>query len=248
VYDLGGRPPVRLTFRDQSGGASNSPLWTPDGQSIVFEPAETAAGGGLVMLPADGSTSTPVPVTPPGHFHPHGFTADGRELLAVYKGTTSWDIVRLVPPGAASTPTPVVATPKNEGFLGAALSPNKHFLAYVSDLTGRNEIWVRPYPGPGAPERISPNGGTEPTWAQGGRGLIYLEGDRFMHVTTTTDGAFSFGVPTFLFETPVLRVVQPPSYDVAPDGRLLVIKAPPRRTNTVRVVIDWPSAADSLRE
>jgi hypothetical protein len=106
-------------------------------------------------------------------------------------------------------------------------------------VTGSTEIWVRPYPGPGAPERISPNGGIEPTWAQGGRELIYLEGNRFMSVKTTTDGAFSFTAPSLLFETPVARVVQPPSYDVAADGRLLVIKAAPIRQEPISVVVNW---------
>src|SRR4029079_13004069 len=128
--------------------------------------------------------------------------------------STGWDIGR-VPLGTDGKVTPIVATAREEGFQGAAVSPDKRFLAYASDSTGASEIWIRPYPGPGGAERISPNGGIEPTWAQGGRELIYLEGNRFMSVKTTTEGAFSFSAPTPLFETPVGRVVQPPSYDVA---------------------------------
>jgi Tol biopolymer transport system component len=238
VYDLGGRPPIRLTFLEPNSATNYSPLWTPDGYSIVYEPSGSGLQG-LKMLPADGSNATPTAVTPAGHFHPHGWSPDGRELLtAVAAGPTGWDIMR-VPLGTESKPTPVVVTPKDEGFQGAALSPNKRFLAYASDLTGSNEIWVRPYPGPGAAERVSPNGGTEPTWAQGGRELIYLEGNRFMSVKTTTDGAFSFSAPSLLFETPVARVVQPPSYDVATDGRLLVIKAPPTHAEPINIVVNW---------
>jgi len=192
------------------------------------------------MLPADGSNATPAAATPTGHYHPLGWSANGELLAALRPAGTglSWDIVRL-PPGAASTPSPVVATPKDEGFSGAALSPNKRFLAYATDPTGATEIWVRPYPGPGAPQRISPNGGVEPVWSQNGRELIYLEGNRFMSVKTSTDGAFTFSAPTPLFEAPVGRVVQPPSYDVAPDGRLLVIKAPVRRATPISVVVNW---------
>jgi hypothetical protein len=239
VYDLGGRPPIRLTFLEPNRATTYSPLWTPDGQSIVYEPSGTPLAG-LKMLPADGSNTTPTSATPPGHFHPHGWSQDGQELLTAFAGgpATGWDIVR-VPLGSEGKPTPVVVTPKNEGFLGAALSPNKRFLAYASDLTGSYEIWVRPYPGPRAPERISPHGGTEPIWAQGGRELIYLENNRFMSVKTSTDGPFSFSSPTLLFETPVARVTQPPSYDVAADGRLLVIKAPPTREEPISVVVNW---------
>jgi eukaryotic-like serine/threonine-protein kinase len=239
VYDLGGRPPIRLTFLEPNSATTYSPLWTPDGQSIVYEPSGSSTAG-LKMLPADGSNATPISVTPAGHFHPHGWSADGKELLTAFTSgpATTWDIMR-VPLGTDGKPTPVVVTPKEDGFQGAALSPNKRFLAYASDLTGSTEIWVRPYPGPGAPERISPNGGIEPTWAQSGRELIYLEGNRFMSVKTTTDGAFSFSAPSLLFETPVARVVQPPSYDVAADGRLLVIKAPPIRQEPISVVVNW---------
>jgi serine/threonine protein kinase/Tol biopolymer transport system component len=239
VYDLGGRPPIRLTFLEANRATTYSPLWTPDGQSIVYEPSGSGLQG-LKMLAADGSNTTPTSATPPGHFHPHGWSLDGKELLTAFAGgpATGWDIVR-VPLGAEGKPSPVVVTPKNEGFLGAALSPNKRFLAYASDLTGSYEIWVRPYPGPGAPERISPNGGMEPTWAQGGRELIYLENNRFMSVKTSTDGTFSFSSPTLLFETPVARVTQPPSYDVAADGRLLVMKAPPTREEPINVVVNW---------
>jgi hypothetical protein len=194
----------------------------------------------LKVLPADGSNATPAAVTPAGHYHPLDWSANGELLTALRPpgAGASWDIVRL-PPGAASTSSPVVATPKDEGFFGAALSPNKRFLAYATDPTGATEIWVRPYPGPGAPHRISPSGGMEPAWSQNGRELIYLEGNRFMTVKTTTDGAFTFSAPTLLFETPVRRVGQPSSYDVAPDGRLLVIKAPVRRATPISVVVNW---------
>jgi len=60
-----------------------------------------------------------------------------------------------------------------------------------------------------------------------------------MNVKTSTDGPFSFSAPTLLFETPVARVVQPPSFDVAADGRLLVIKAPPTRQEPISVVVNW---------
>ena len=72
---------------------------------------------------------------------------------------------------------PVVATPTDEGIWGATLSPDGRWIAYTSNQTGQVEIWVRPYPGPGAPVRVSPSGGTEPVWARNGRELYYLEGD-----------------------------------------------------------------------
>ena len=66
-------------------------------------------------------------------------------------------------------------TAANEGT-AAALSPDGRWLAYTSDGTGRREIWVRPYPGPGAPARVSPDGGAEPRWSRDGGTLYYLHG------------------------------------------------------------------------
>ena len=119
---------------------------------------------------------------------------------------------------------PVVETPASEGFRGARLSPDGRWLAYASDQTGQQEIWVRPYPGPGAAVRISPNGGVEPVWARSGRELYYLEGTRLMAVAVNTGDRFNFSPATLLFDNDYLLSTQPPSYDVARDGRFLMIK------------------------
>jgi serine/threonine-protein kinase len=177
----------------------------------------------LSILPADGS-GTLQAVSPAGHFHPHGWSADG-ELVAVRSNTsgTDHDIVRwsLAKPDVIQ---PVVETPASEGFRGAMISPDGRWLAYASDQTGQQEIWVRPYPGPGAAVRISPNGGVEPVWARSGRELYYLEGTRLMAVAVTAGDRFNFSPATLLFDNDYLLSSQPPSYDVAPDGRFLMIK------------------------
>jgi Tol biopolymer transport system component len=238
AYDLTGRPPVRLTHLD-TPGTNYSPIWTPDGQTIVYEPAGSRE---LRAIAADGSVTAARSLSPPGHLHPLDWSADGTELLVAKltggEGSTSWDILR-IPFGKSGDPIPVVATPAAEGGGGAALSPNKRFLAYTSDTTGTREIWVRPYPGPGPAERISPNGGTEPVWSRDGRELVYLENNRFMSVKTSTEGRFTFSAPTFLFETQIARSVQPPSYDLAPDGRFLVTKAPRRPPTPINVIVNW---------
>jgi dipeptidyl aminopeptidase/acylaminoacyl peptidase len=220
VYDVAGRPPIKLT----SDGGHYSPLWTPDGQRLVYE----AAGPGptLVALPADGSTGKPQAVSPVGHFHPAGWSGDGEELVAVRVATpggTREDIVRwsLAKPDVVQ---PVVETPAAEGVRGATLSPDRRWLAYASDQTGQQEIWVRPYPGPGAAVRISPNGGEEAVWARSGRELYYLEGTRLMAVAVTAGDRFNFSPATLLFDNNYLLSPQPPSYDVAWDGRFLMIK------------------------
>jgi eukaryotic-like serine/threonine-protein kinase len=234
VYDLEGRPPIKLTF----DGNHYSPLWTPDGRHLVYEAASPSP---LLSLPADGSGGAAQEVSPPGHFHPHGWSQDGREIVVVQLANqkTRSDILRF-PPDEKAKPQAVVQTQASEGDAGAAVSPDGRWLAYVSDVTGGREIWVQPYPGPGAPTRVSPNGGAEPVWARDGRELFYIEGTKLMSVVVDTKSGFNFKPAVSLFESRYLRSDQPPSYDVAPDGRFLMIKSAEGQTGSpITVVLNW---------
>lgn len=233
VYDLEGRPPIKITFDVRQFATS---LWTPDGRRLVLETDP------LRSLPADGSGGAPEIVSPEGHYHPHGWSADGRELIVVQVegAQTSPDILRLQM-GTKSEAQVVVQTPAEEGRFGAAMSPDGRWLAYASDATGQQEIWVRPYPGPGAAIRVSPNGGVEPVWARNGGELYYLEGNRLMAVAVDARTEFNFKPAMLLFESTYVRGGQPPSYDVAADGRFLMIKsASPRAGVTpLTIVLNW---------
>jgi serine/threonine-protein kinase len=237
VHDLDGRPPIKLT---NEGGVHN-PLWTPDGKRLVFERGTYSA---LQSIATDGSGALSSPLTPVGHYHPHSFTPDGRELLAVRLDAgadTGTDIQRFVVGDGAPVPQPVVRTANSEGFDGASLSPDGRWLAYVSTVTGENEIWAQPYPGPGRAIRISAHGGIEPLWARTGRELYYLEGTRMMRVEVDTRSAFDFKPPTPLFDSSMYtRAQQAPSYDVGPDGRFLMIKGEQRVAfSPIVVVLNW---------
>jgi serine/threonine-protein kinase len=119
---------------------------------------------------------------------------------------------------------PVVETPAAEGFRGAMLSLDGRWLAYASDQTGQQEIWGAALSGPGAAVRISPNGGVDPVSARSGRELYYLQGTRLMAVAVTAGDRFNFSPATLLFDNDYLLSSQPPSYDVALDGRFLMLK------------------------
>ena len=234
VYDLEGRPPIKLTF----DGDHYSPLWTPDGRRLVYEAGSSSP---LLSLPADGSGGAAQPMGPPGHFHPHGWSHDGREMLAVHldQPKTGIDIVKFAS-SEAGDPQAVLRTQAVEGDQGAAFSPDGRWLAYTSNVTGSREIWVQPYPGPGAPIRVSPNGGTEPLWAKDGRELFYFEGPKLMSVTVEAKSAFNFSPAALLFESQHLRANQPPSYDVSGDGRFLMIKSAESQLNPpITVILNW---------
>jgi hypothetical protein len=104
--------------------------------------------------------------------------------------------------GAARRAQPFLRTPFNE--TAPQFSPDGRWLAYISDESGRDEIYVQPYPGPGGKWEISTEGGTEPVWNPNGQELFYRSGDKMMAVDVTTQLGFAAGKPRMLFEGPYM--------------------------------------------
>ncbi len=117
------------------------------------------------------------------------------------------------------------------------------WLAYVSDVSGRWEIYVQPYPGPGGKWLISTEGGTEPVWNPHGRELFYRSGDKMMAVEVTTQPGFSAGKPRLLFERHYLPTPATfPNFDVAPDGQRFLMLKPSEQEQAatqINVVLNW---------
>jgi Tol biopolymer transport system component len=231
-YDLQGRPPVKLTTE----GNVFSPMWTPDGKSLIYESNNAPALRMVAAVPGASSR----PASPEGHFHPHGWSPDGKELIAVQftGGDSGTDVVRFVP-DATAKPQFIVRTPAREGVEGATLSPDGRWLAYVSNATGDFEVWVQSFAREGNPVRVSPRGGVEPVWARDGRELFYLEGNKLMAVAVDGKTVFNFEPPTLLFEYRYRRSSQPPSYEVAADGRFLIIKQASVTQPPIEVITNW---------
>ena len=120
-----------------------------------------------------------------------------------------WRSLKSIPPrdvtsgccGSATTRRSLSSTHRfNES--APQFSPDGHWLAYVSDESGRYETYVQPYPGPGGKRQISTDGGTEPVWNRNGRELFYRSGNKMMAVDITTQPGFAAGKPRMLFEGP----------------------------------------------
>jgi Tol biopolymer transport system component len=122
----------------------------------------------------------------------------------------------------------------------AAFSRDGKYIAYTSDESGQYEIYVRPASGEAARWQVSTEGGEESLWSKDGRELFYRNGPKWMAVAITTSPQFKASAPRMLFEGPY-RNVRGVSYDVAADGRFLMLeenyKQPP--TTQLQAIFNW---------
>jgi len=239
VYNLGGQPPYPLALEGMNG----KPVWTPDGEKVAF-----ASGVGISLdifwIPADGSTLDPEPLleSNPSYQFPESWTPDGQELIFVQIDADGANDIMAVSPNGGE-PRLVVQTQHSASIPArggvASLSPDGRWLAYVSAVTGEPEIWVRPYPGPGAPVRISPSGGLEPVWSRDGHELYYLEGSKMMAVKIETQPELRPQPAELLFDGDYIHQNRP-SYDVATDGRFLMVQPMITEQDAqINVVLNW---------
>ena len=149
----------------------------------------------------------------------------------------------MVVSGEDGISTPLIVSPFNE--YNGSLSPDGKWVAYQSNESGQNEIHVRPFPDVDSNQFVvSTDGGTHPVWVPGGGELFYVEGSRMMAVSVHLEPTFDYGPPEPIFSTDgYLRQAGSHSYDVAPDGRFLMIKiGEPGDTPTlpkINIVLNW---------
>ena len=233
----------RLTF---SENADEAPLWSPTGAELVF--ASFREGSYDIFLrKADGSDE-PIPLAAgPNNEIATDWSQDGRYLVyGIGDAETGFDIWYLERKGEGGDwePHPYLQTPYAEGL--AKLSPDGRFVVYLSNESGRNEIYVRPFPEGGARTAVSTNGGTQPRWSRDGKEIFYVEGTTLMAVEVSTRPDFSVGSVTRLFEHRALATRPAwayPRYDVSADGRRFVLLAPvdeeAEQEVSIRVVENW---------
>jgi Tol biopolymer transport system component len=226
---------TRLTF---AGEDNAFPVWTPDGQRIVYSSTEKGGVPNLWWIRADGAGDVRRLAESKSLQYAYSWRPDGKVLafhqLAFFQvnlGTV--DILTLAVEGDEKSgwkpgePKPFV----NSAFaeVEPAFSPDGRWLAYASNESGSFEVYVRPFPGPGGKWQIS-TGGSYPKWSRNGKELFYrTEDSKIMVVTYTASGDF------FRADKPQLwspgqftdRGLGFYNFDLHPDGtRFAVLKAP----------------------
>jgi len=233
IYEVTRGTLTRLTFERRNV----APTWMPDGTRVTFGSGNAANPGGLFWKPADGS-GVAEQLLASGR--PGSWSPDGRVLAFTDFSTSDSIDIWLLPIEGERTAQAFLATPFNEG--GAVFSPNGRWLAYVSDESGRYEVYLRPYPGPGGKRQISAEGGREPVWARNGE-LFYRNGDKMMAVGIETEPEFRIGKPQPIFEGQYAPGNwYRPNYDISPDGqRFLMVQAPEQEVGAshINVVLNW---------
>jgi len=247
MYDLSRETLSRFTFQ----GSVNIPgAWTHDGKRFAFQSNSDKEGQQNIFWQlADGSGGLERLTTSENLQAASSWSPDG-QLLAFIEvtPTTGIDIwvLRMSDPSGGSGQVrkaqPFLQTPFNE--TAPRFSPDGRWLAYMSDESGRYEIYVQPYPGPGGKWQISTDGGTEPVWNPNGRELFYRSGAKMMTVDISTQPGFAAGRPRMLFEgryepSPLTF----PNYDVSPDGQRFLMVKPSESAGAaptqINVVLNW---------
>ena len=136
-------------------------------------------------------------------------------------------------------PRAFIATEANE--LNSMFSPDGQWIAYQSDKSGQQEVYITPYPGPGAEHLVSTDGGGQPRWSPGGHELFYQAGvGQVMSVSVQTSPSVDLGAPQLLFEIPNMSPGL--TFGVHPDGeRFVVVRSVGSESSTsqIDVVLNW---------
>jgi Tol biopolymer transport system component len=235
ILDLLRGPMTRSTF---DGAHNNRAIWSPDGSGLVF--AGRADIANLVYKTSESSGSGE-PLLPPGtEREPTDWSADGRSILFHEVGEkTGRDLWVLQMPDRK--PVPFLQSQFNEQT--ARFSPNGRWVAYVSNETGRDEVYVRSFPEATGRRQISVNGGQAPRWAGDGKELFFIEKDNsVVAVAVSSSERFEAGVPQRLFTTDMRNGAE--GWFSVDGQRFLIIPTPPGPVPAappLTVVLDWTS-------
>jgi Tol biopolymer transport system component len=241
IHDLERGVASRFTF-DQA--SDRNPVWSPDGSRIVFS---SPRGGSrdLYIKDASGAGQAELLLDDPDNLHPGDWSRDGR-YLAVMKlsSDTDWDLWALPMDGSGEA-FPVVQTPFAE--LLPMLSPDGRWVVYMSDESGRMEVYVQRFPQPGGKWQVSTAGGGEPVWSADGSEIFYLDAaQNLVSVKVSAGEAFKAGLPEILFEARPVPVLQRNRYAVSEDGQrfLLLLPVETQANPPMTVVQHWPASLD----
>ena len=230
LYDLARNVKARLTFDPTP---EYSPEWTPDGKQLLYTGMREGMES-LLLKTIDGSREDELLLSYGGRLWSHHVSSDGKFVSYDDNEQGSFN-VKVLPLSPRGKPISFAASPQAEEGNGR-FSPDGRWMAYQSTESGREQVYVKAFPGPGPRYQISVDGGYDAKWKSDGTELIWLNGRKIM--SADLRGGFENVVPRVLFEAPA----EPASFDVTRDAQRMLVSyrddSTPQPPPTV--IVNWP--------
>jgi Tol biopolymer transport system component len=231
-----------LTRFTSDEGNEFAPLWSPDGSEIVYTSSDAGIYR-LVRKAVEGSGAGEVILEAEDNRLVRDWGPDGRSLLlTAQRKDTNWDQLVLDLEGETEA-RDLIVTEFSEG--DGQLSPDKRWILYQSNESGRFEVYVQPYPGPGRTLRASTAGGLWPRWSADGTEIFYqsFSGALMAVPVRSTGGGLTLSPAEELFTG--ASTDNGSQYDITGDGRFLVIEPiAEQQPEPVTVLMNWPAVLD----
>ena len=224
---------TRLTTE---GLTNERPEWSPDGQRVLFR-SDRGSRSAIWWRPADMSAEAAPLLSGDRLDVFEGVLSPDARYLVYQLDTLGADIYYRAVTGD-STARPIANNPAAIENM-PRVSPDGRWIAFVTNESGRDEVVVQPFPGPGGRVQLSAGGGTEPVWSRDGRRIFYRGSGKLMAAAIRTTPSFSvIARDTVLADTYVFATNPHANYDVFPDGAHFVFLEPDHSSEMV-VVANW---------
>ena len=232
IIDLRSRALERLT----SEGGNDRPEWTADGRRVGYSGSRDLPQG-FWWQPVDGSAPASKLIAVADPVREGVFTRDGKAVLYRTDHTDHSRDIWLRSLAGDSTPVPLLTSINDEKE--PRPSPDSRWLAYVSNESGREEVYVRSMTPGGGRVPVSAEGGGEPLWAPQGLTLYYRFGNEVIEATLATTPSLRVTGRRVLFSGPYASDIFHPNYDVAPDGKSFLMVRPVDQSRGLVMVVNW---------
>jgi serine/threonine-protein kinase len=232
IADLAAGTFERLTRE----GFNDRPEWTPDGTRIIYSSSRTKANS-LWWQPTDGSGPAELVFQWSDAIREAVFTPDGGSI--VFRSDTpdsNRDVFRF-PLTGERVPVPILTGINDDKQ--PRISPDGKLVAYNSNETGREEVYLRALSGRAARVRVSTGGGGEPLWSPDGRRLYYRAGPALMVATVVASPTLAITGRDTLFTGEFSTSAWHQNYDVAPDGKSFIMLRPVEKHRQLVMVVNW---------
>jgi serine/threonine protein kinase/Tol biopolymer transport system component len=242
TLDLERKTRTRITFDQQ---VVRDPTWSPDGKTLMFS-AQMAQGGGIVEIrskAADGSGTEKTLIAEQHNYHYPAWSPDGKYLTYLWGTGEKMVSLWMVPLSGDTKPVAIVQPPSPQSNIYSyRISPDSHWLAYESDESGQQDIYITSFPEGKGKWKVSADGGAYPAWSGSGKELFFesITNDFFACTVAVKGSEIDVGTPQHLFHTnsPGIGI----SFDVSSDGkRLLVNRAEEEAQAPLQLVTNWPA-------